>query len=131
MTSVRDFLGFVIVLFMITASVGTATQGGRSAITLEEAKKAAQQLLTGPLVGTILVPVAKQYVSGFYVFEVQSSNPVASPIVGAFAVNSSTGDVWDVTGSCTLLTSRSLRKIQADIRKRFEFTPEEFRKLRA
>jgi hypothetical protein len=46
-------------------------------------------------------------------------------------VNSGTGDVWNMAGFCTHLTSPSLKKLQGDIRRRFKLKPKEYKELRA
>lgn len=53
----------------------------------------------------------------FYYFSATWPNPKGSPMIGYFAVNPWTGDVWDVNG-CKRLESRSLSKLKENIRKK-------------
>ena len=43
----------------------------------------------------------------------------------------STGDVWDMAGYCTCLTTPSLERLQKEIRKRFNLAAQEYKELRA
>jgi hypothetical protein len=66
-----------------------------------------------------------------YEFEVRSDKPTAFtyPLIGHFAVDPSTGDVWDAI-VCREYTSQPLRKLQQTIRKRIGLTAEEYQKLK-
>ena len=66
-----------------------------------------------------------------YEFEVRSAkpSPVSYPLIGHFAVDPNTADVWDAV-VCKEYQSESLRKLQQTIRKRIGLTEEEYQKIR-
>jgi hypothetical protein len=51
---------------------------------------------------------------GFYFFGATWPNPTGSPVIGYFAVNSVTGDIWDQ--GCRLITTPSVQWLQSAIR---------------
>ena len=65
----------------------------------------------------------------FYVFGATWPNPTGSPMIGYFAVNPWTGDVWDFN-ACKHLESRSLKKLQDGIRKKSGIGRSMYLKLR-
>jgi len=70
------------------------------------------------------------YFPEFLFFEATRENPEAvSGVIGHYAVNPKTKDVWEVV-ACKRLATPSLRKRQDTIRKRFRFSSEEYRKLK-
>ncbi len=67
----------------------------------------------------------------FYVFEATAEHPRGgSPVIGHFAVNATTGAVWDL-GVCQLIHSRVLSLTAAKVRKKHSVTDQEYRKLAA
>jgi hypothetical protein len=66
--------------------------------------------------------------SNFYELAVLWNNPNGSAIVGHFAVNRATGDVWRLV-LCTRVESAALRRLQQTLRKRIGLGSEEFHKL--
>lgn len=68
-------------------------------------------------------------VPGFYNFAALWDPPdQESPVVGFFAVNRATGDVWEMV-LCTKRTSAELRRLQDELRKRIGLTGDELRKM--
>jgi hypothetical protein len=66
---------------------------------------------------------------GFYAFEATAEHPDrGSPVIGQFAVNRATGDVWRLV-VCEKLDSTSLRQSQAALRKKIGLGPRELRRL--
>lgn len=66
---------------------------------------------------------------GFYWFEVTGSVPDnASPILGHFAVNQATGDVWNPV-SCRKLASPDLVRLQSKMRKRIHLSDRDLDRL--
>jgi len=66
----------------------------------------------------------------FYFFEARWANPKpASVIVGHYAVDPNTGDVWDGV-VCSEFTSPLLRRLQVSIRRRLGITDDKYRVLR-
>jgi hypothetical protein len=60
------------------------------------------------------VAVPEDTTDNFYAFQVISeyADPMTSPVVGNFAVDRVTGDVWSLAGNCTKLQSAWVRKWQ-------------------
>lgn len=66
---------------------------------------------------------------GFYWFEITASVPDdVSPILGHYAVNQATGDVWEVVG-CWKVTSSELTTLQRRIRKTISLSDQDLRRL--
>lgn len=72
----------------------------------------------------------RQIYPDFYAFEVQSSNYVASPHLGALVVNSYTGDMWDVAGFCKRISSQRIRMLQRHIKNGLAVTNGDYKRLR-
>jgi len=64
----------------------------------------------------------------FFYFEATWPNPTGSPIIGYFAVNPWTGDVWDA-GLCERVISADIKTRQEQIRKRTKLKKEDFEKM--
>ncbi len=68
--------------------------------------------------------------STFYFFEVTWSSPTwASPLVGSYAVDPKTGDVWDGI-VCRQFKGSKLEELQRAARRKIGLTDGEYRKLR-
>ena len=65
---------------------------------------------------------------GFYWFEATAFVPDASPVLGHFAVNQASGDVWDPV-SCRKVSSADLAKLQAELRNRLHLSERDLRRL--
>lgn len=68
----------------------------------------------------------------FYAFEVTATNsaPDASPVIGSYAVNRATGDVWKLV-VCERIDTPSLRRAQRTMISRIKLDRKEFRDLGA
>ncbi len=66
----------------------------------------------------------------FYQFEITWDNPNGSPMIGHFAVNRSTGDVWKLV-VCRRMDSADLKRLQRSMRKRIGLSPKQLRELGA
>jgi hypothetical protein len=64
-----------------------------------------------------------------FFFEATWDNPKGSVVVGHYAVDPRTGDVWNAI-VCEELKSPSLKTLQQRVRKRLGLTEREYRKLR-
>jgi hypothetical protein len=65
----------------------------------------------------------------FYKFEVQWDNPTpGSVVVGSFAVNRVTGDVWELA-FCERKKSQELARLQESLRKKIGLSAEELKRL--
>jgi hypothetical protein len=66
---------------------------------------------------------------GFYWFEATANVPdAASPLLGYFAVNKVTGDVWNPV-QCKKLASGAIRRFQDQLRKKAKISATEFRRI--
>jgi hypothetical protein len=66
---------------------------------------------------------------GFYFFEVRyGTNPNGSSTVGHYAVEETTGEVWDAV-TCAHYASPTLRKMQQDLRRRISLTDDDRRRV--
>jgi hypothetical protein len=74
--------------------------------------------------------LAESVPAGFYAFEATASppNPSASPIIGSFAVNRATGDVWRLV-VCRTVESPALKRSQNSLRKRIGLSRVELHRL--
>jgi hypothetical protein len=111
--------------------MGSQAQTGRQRISVDEARRLAQDAVKLHNAGAALIESPRTFDPNFYFFAIVSNNRDASPIVGYLAVNPLTGDVWSVAGHCERLTSSALKKAQDQIRGRFRLTDTEYERLRA
>lgn len=69
---------------------------------------------------------------GFYVISVMwAGAPDGSVVYGNYAVDASTGDVFDAVSECTEISTPSLRKLQAEIRSRIGLSDSEYHKIKS
>jgi hypothetical protein len=69
---------------------------------------------------------------GFYVISVMwAGAPNGSCVYGNYAVDSSTGDVFDAVSECAEISTPSLRKLQAKIRSLIGLSDSEYHKIRS
>jgi hypothetical protein len=81
------------------------------------------------LPGLVLKLYTRVEMPQFYRFEVYWDNPTPGSImVGSFAVNKATGDVWELY-FCKKKRSKELASMQRDLRKAIDMSPEELQKL--
>jgi hypothetical protein len=64
----------------------------------------------------------------FYFFQPLHYDPGGVAVIGYFAVDERTGDVWDGV-VCRKLNSRQLRSLQKDVRKRIGLTDQAYRRI--
>ena len=57
--------------------------------------------------------------------------PNGSMIIGNYAVDPSTGDVWDAVMECSELNTRALRKLQKRIRREIGLSDSEYKKIKS
>ena len=97
MTLIRGACRYAI-WFLLTGTGSAIAQIDH--ITRREAEKLAEEAMNTYYPGGYLdyFPPGQQE-PGFYEFEVQSDNPVASPHVATFDVNDVIGDVWELAAS--------------------------------
>lgn len=70
--------------------------------------------------------------SNFFAYTVLTKNETAgvSPVIGNFAVNRITGDVWELV-VCRRITNAAVKRLQEDLQKRIRIGGEEIRRLGA
>jgi hypothetical protein len=65
----------------------------------------------------------------FYMFEAYwAGAPNGSMVIGNYAVDASTADVWNAPAACDELSTPALRKFQKQVRSRIRLSPTEYRK---
>jgi len=107
----------------------SGAQSRRPKIDVGEAGKLVYEVVRVHNPGASIVNSPRAFDPDFYFFAATWPNPTGSPIIGYFAVNPSTGDVWNAA-DCQRLTSGPLGKLQKSIRRRFHFTREDYTSLR-
>jgi hypothetical protein len=117
---------------LLSTGVTKAALGADPAVvSTEEATAIAREAMKKYHPGVSIDLMPGQLDPGFYDFEAMDANPTGSPLVGHFAVNEVTGDIWDLGGHCKHLTSPNLRKLQHEIRRRLNLRREEYLRGRA
>jgi hypothetical protein len=126
----RTAYGVEVVLLIASALVATAVaQPPGRKIDIEEARKLVHEVVKGHNPDASITSSPRAFDPDFYFFAATWPNPAGSPMIGYFAVNPWTGDVWNAAG-CEHLTSKSIERLQQDIRKRSHFKREDYVKLR-
>ncbi len=120
----------LVVAFATTAIEVGIGQTTNSRIEATEASKLVYEGIKKHNAGASIHAISNPYDQDFLYFQATWPNPVGSPVIGNFAVNPWTGDVWNAAG-CERLTSRSLKSAQEGIRKRFHIAKAEYGKLHA
>ena len=112
----------------LVAMAGAQPPDGK--IGIEEARKLAYEAVKVHNPDATLISSPRAFDPDFYFFAATWPNPTGSPIIGYFAVNPWTGDVWNAAG-CEHPTSKSIEKLQQEIRRRSHFKRGEYTRLRA
>jgi hypothetical protein len=124
----QNALWLVLLTLTVSVSAGSPKHEPRK-INVQEARKLAYEAVKVHNPGADLSSTPRGDDPDFYFFAATWPNPAGSPVIGYFAVNPWTGDVWDE--GCRRLESPSLKKLQAQIRKRFGFRKGKYLELRA
>jgi hypothetical protein len=67
----------------------------------------------------------------FYVFTAYwAGAPNGSMVIGNYAVDTSTADVWDAVMACRELRTQALRKLQKEVRSRLRLSETQYRKAK-
>lgn len=122
----------VIVAILSAASTAQVAKGDEPLLSVDAARYLTWEALKvnradGPDVRLTLVedPSAPK---DFYRFEATWPNPEGSPVLGFYAVNAWTGDVWK-TVVCKRVTSPAIREMQKMIRVRSKNRAKEYEML--
>ena len=114
----------LLLLFLLIGGVASA----QSRISQDEAKRIVHYALKAGDMDEATVDVSSikyGYAPDFYSFEATWPNPDGSPMLGSYAVNPWTGDIWQLV-VCKQITSAQLRRIQRSIRSRFHLQASEY-----
>ena len=65
----------------------------------------------------------------FYIFTAYwAGAPNGSMVIGNYAVDASTADVWNAPAACVEMSTPALRKVQQQVRSRIGMSPSQYRK---
>jgi len=115
-------------------SQGPSTELSSRKLTVDEASELVQTALEEggatnlPGFGVETEPPNHDY-PNFYFFEAMWHNPGKSAVIGNYAVDSRTGDVWNAV-VCKEMKSAALRAKQKKIRKRIGLSDEEYGRIK-
>jgi len=127
LTKKKPCLYFVLLVLAFYAGLTFANLGDRK-IGLKAARVLVHEVLKKHAPSADLIFSPRKDDPDFYFFAATWPNPVGSPVIGYYAVNPATGDVWDI--GCRRLTTPLLRKRQNEIHRQFGFSEKEYRVLR-
>ena len=124
--------GYVLAAFVVMFNDPISAFARTRDLNMEEARRLAIQALqpTERRAPGLNVELAQtSHIPGFYRFEITWNNPnPGSVVIGSFAVNEATGDVWQLA-FCKQRKSRELTRLQQDLRKVIGLTNSELREL--
>jgi len=128
----RMFLS--IIIGMITFSSSVYPAGEHRTLSLEEAKKLVLEALprkARSLPKLSLEGGLDSAYPGFYIFSAMWAGPPdGSVVIGSYAVDSSTGDVFDPASECTEISTPALRKLQEKLRSRIGLSDSAYQKIK-
>lgn len=124
----------LVVAFAVLSCFGIALSATPRAITGKEAQGLIFALLNPggwtKLPGfTIVDPSINPQSPDFYIIHAERDNPGGGSAIGHYAVDWTTGDVWNWV-SCGRYESSSLAKAQRALRRRIGLSHDEYRKVR-
>lgn len=125
---VRRFRAVQSAVLLAAAAMGFGEVYQR--INVQSARELAYLAVKDHNLGVTLTEAPRPLDPDFYYFGATWPNPSGSPVIGYFAVNPWTGDVWDANG-CTRYTSKELNVAQKAIRKRSRIEGQDYSRLRA
>lgn len=136
MTPIQKHLSVMLSLLVSVISVARALSAASSkhaTISWEQARqlvyKAAENQAATTLPKFGLDSYRDPDFPDFYFFEATWDNPQGSVVIGHYAVDSRTGDVWDGV-VCREIQTRSLRRLQQQIRKSMGIDEKGYQRLR-
>lgn len=121
-------------LALLVSLVAPASHAGRPALNPEQARGLVLAALTHKertLPGIAADAYNDPHSSGFMFFTVVwAAGHKQSVVVGIFAVDPYTADVWSATSACDELTNLRLRALQKRDRQALNITPAEYKRLK-
>lgn len=124
------FVVVIMVVSLVSSMVHSSNQ--RRKVSVDEAEKLVLEALPLktrhlPKFGLERYPEEK----GYYFFSAMwAGEPNGSVIIGHYAVDPSTGDVWSATEECKEESTPALRKLQAKVRLRIGLSDSEYHKIK-
>lgn len=109
-----------IALVAVLLPFGSGAESVSPSIRRAEAKELVAEAIKMNNAGADILSYANPRESAFYFFVATWPNPRGSPIIGYYAVNRHTGDVWETGGHCTRIYTSSLIAMQSTIQKRLK-----------
>jgi hypothetical protein len=97
-------------------------------VNIDDARMLVYEAIKKESAGAELIESPRDFDPDFYFFTASWPNPAGSPIVGYFAVNPLTADVWDAW-TCKRMASASLKRLQRVVRRRLGIGGGEFHRL--
>jgi hypothetical protein len=129
--AVKTIAAFVILAGLCISGVA---QYPKPSVSLEEAKKLVAAGLprqTKHLPKFGLEPFGDPNCQQFYFFTAYwAGAPKGSMVIGNYAVDKITADVWNAPAACVELDSPELRKLQAQVRSRIALSEAEYRRVK-
>lgn len=123
----------VLTALAVMLSAPTVAPARSRDLSVEEARRLAIQALqpTERAAPGLDVELAQSsHIEGFYRFEITWNNPnPGSVVIGSFAVNRATGDVWELV-LCKRRRSGELNRLQQELRKAIGLDSKELHELR-
>ena len=129
----KSLHAFVVIVAILAPSIVRSADRPRTVL-LDEAKDLVIQGLpstTRHLPKFGLLQYEDRNFPQFYFFTAYwSGAPNGSVIIGHYAVDKSTGDVWDAVMECDEISTPALRKLQAEIRRRIGLSDSGYQKIK-
>lgn len=130
----RRLIPFMLSIWLLTPAYLGAQGLARRVLILSEAKELVVAALPPEsinLKGFELQPYEDKDFPQYYFFLAEwAGSPGGSAVIGHYAVDKSTGDVWDTVVECDELTSPKLHKLQMDFREHLGLTDAEYHHLK-
>lgn len=120
----------VVILALLVGAPVSLARAPRPIVTQKEAKVLVMKGLAAIKLRAAVDYMPVQNDPRFYIFEAITSNPDVAAVVGHFAVNIYTGDVWDLAGHCTHISSNTLNMHLANIRHESRVSDKAYGRLR-
>jgi hypothetical protein len=117
----------LLLLLVAATAISAARQAEPRKIPMQEARRLVYEVVKTNNKDAEIDRTENPYDREFYYFEVIVPNAVASPVVGHFAVNPWTGDVWN-PALCERVTLPALKRLQERIRRESGLTRNDYLK---
>jgi len=129
--SLRSVGGFGAVIALLVCPHGDA-ESKPLTITIEQGRQLVYALLkqSGCTAGTCAVDrLSNNYFPQFIFYQAFWPNPSGSPLIGSWAIDPQTADIWDAN-LCAEYSSSAVVRLQQRLRKRIGVTQDTYKKLK-